>query len=119
MKTSYDFECKKCNTQYEELVDYDEKGKYPSVKCPACGSKRKIKLITCCAFNFTNPIGTSRWNSADTGHDYRFKHNIPKVKKEREMAEKLSIVGKNPYGNTNDLNMDTGIHDAKHRKGLS
>lgn len=115
----YDFECKKCNAQYEELVDYDEKGKYPGVKCPACGSKRKTKLISSCAFSFTNPVGTDRWNSADTGHDYRFKHNIPRVKKEREMAERLSHMGGNPYGNVDDSRLDVGIHDAESRKGLS
>lgn len=115
----YDFQCKKCETVYEELVDYDEKGKYPGVKCPACGSKRKIKLMNACAYNFANPVGSDRWNSESGGHDYRFKHNIPRVKKEREMAEKLSHMGANPYGGGSDMDLDPGIHDADSRKGLS
>jgi len=70
---------------------------------------------------FTNPVGTDRWNSSSSGHDYRFKHNIPKVKAEREMAEQLSHMGSNPYGDTSDkdIQMDTGIHDADSRPGLS
>lgn len=69
---TYDFECKKCGNEYEEIVQkYDETGKYPDVKCPVCGSKRKVKLITGCSYQFANPIGTDRYNNS---HDYRFKH---------------------------------------------
>lgn len=119
MRRMYDFECKKCKTVYEELTEYDATGKYKGVKCPHCGSKRKIKLMNCCAFNFTNPVGTDRWNSDDTGHDYRFKHNAPNVKKEREMAEQMSHMGADPYGALNDVSQyDEGIHDATARKGL-
>jgi putative FmdB family regulatory protein len=112
----YDFECLKCEEAYEEFVAYDATGKYKGVKCPHCGSKRKTKLITACQFAFADPVGTDRWNNS---HDYRFKHNIPRVKKEREMAEKLSHMGGNPYGNIDDSGLDTGIHDAGGRKGLS
>ena len=41
---NYDFECKKCKETYNEIVPYDETGKYKGVKCPHCGSKSKIKL---------------------------------------------------------------------------
>lgn len=66
-----------------------------------------------CSFNFSNPVGTGRWNSDSTGHDYRFKHNIPNVKKQRKMAEAMSHMGSNPYGKSDDSQkFDTGVHDA-------
>jgi len=115
----YQFECKSCNEEYDELASYDETGKYEEVECPHCGSKDKIKLMTACNYTFTNPVGTDRWNSEAIGHDYRFKHNIPNVKRERERAKQLS-KGKNPYdGNPNDLKLGAGIHDPEMRKGLS
>lgn len=116
---TYDFECKKCHHVYEELTEYDESGKYPKVKCPKCNSKKKLKLMSAPTFTFTNPEGTDRWNSAKSGHDYRFKHNIPKVQQERQMAEALSHMGTDPYGGGDDIEMDTGVHDAETRKGLS
>lgn len=116
---TYDFECKKCGRVYEELTAYDETGKYPKVKCPHCGSKKKNKLMNCCQFNFANPVDTGRWNNESTGHDYRFRHNLPKVIKEREMAERMSRMGANPYGTGDDFGMGEGIHDPETRKGLS
>jgi hypothetical protein len=88
---------------YEELVSYDESDKYPSVICPSCGSKKKEKIMSACNFNFANPVGTDRWNSEKSGHDYRFKHKLPSVIKERKNAE---IAGKTaqPYKKINDLN---------------
>lgn len=116
----YDFKCKKkgCEKVFEEIAPYDESGKYPGVVCPHCGSKKKTKLVTCPAFNFANPVGTDRWMSEDKGHDYRFKYNIPNVVKEREMAQKMSHMGSDPYGSTNDLDLGEGIHDPETRKGL-
>lgn len=116
---SYDFECLECNEKYSDLVKYDPTDIYEEVICPYCKSSKKFKLISSCNFKFSNPIGTDRWNSDSTGHDYRFKHNIPKVKNERAIAEQLSHMGSNPYGNSNDIEMDVGIHDAETRKGLS
>lgn len=112
----YDFDCKKCKKRYEALADYDESGKYKGVSCPHCNSKSKKKLMSACHYAFSNPVGTDRWNSSSTGHDYRFKHNIPKVQQEREMAQALSHMGTDPYGQSemvnNDIEMDTGIHDV-------
>ena len=119
MACRYDFECKKCHHVYDALTEYDETGKYKKLKCPDCGSKSKLKLMSAPSFNFSNPEGTKRWNNVSTGHDYRFKHNIPKVKQERAMAEAMSHMGGNPYGSGDDTEMDVGIHDAELRKGLS
>jgi putative FmdB family regulatory protein len=115
----YEFECKSCNKPYDEIVRYDETGTYEDVECPRCGSKKKDKLVSACNHAFTNPVGTDKWNSESTGHDYRFKHNIPKVKKEREMAEALSHMD-NPYKQGNDIEeFGEGISDPETRKGLS
>lgn len=103
---NYNFLCKKCNKVYDDLVAYDEKDKYPTVVCPFCNSKKKTKLMTACNFQFAQPEGTGRWISDAQGHDYRFKHNLPKVLKERQAAEE---AGKSPmpYNPINDLNSDT------------
>ena len=117
----YEFECKNCNHTYEDLAKYDETNEYPDVKCPECESDQKEKLASGCAFAFGNPVGTDRWNNGSTGHDYRFKHNIPKVKQEREVAEALSHMGSDPYGSgqaEQDIELDTGIHDPETRPGL-
>jgi putative FmdB family regulatory protein len=117
----YEFECKSCNKPYDEIARYDETGMYKDVECPHCGSKEKDKLISACNYAFTNPVGTDKWNSESTGHDYRFKHNIPKVKKEREMAEVMSQMGTSPYGaGDGDIEkFGEGVHDPETRKGLS
>lgn len=100
----YDFYCKKCESAYEELVAFDETGKYKGVKCPHCGSKKKEKLVSGASFNFTNPEGTDRWNSDSNGHDYRFHHNLPKVIEQRRNAEEKSHMGAKPYRNIDDIN---------------
>ena len=96
---------------YNEIVPYDETGKYKGVKCPHCGSKSKIKLISNINFNFSNPVGTDRWCSESQGHDYRFHHNLPNVKKEVENAKKKSHVGANPYNHIDDVS--TGKYFGK------
>lgn len=117
----YDFECKNCNKVYDELAPFDKSGEYPNVECPHCQSKDKIKMMSACNYAFANPVGTDKWNSESTGHDYRFKHNIPKVQKERQMAEAMSQMGTDPYGSTdNDIEQfGEGVHDPETRKGLS
>lgn len=121
---SYEFECKKCKKPYEVITKFDETGRYASVKCPECGSKSKKKKVSACGYAFSDPVGTDKWNNSTYGHDYRFKHNLPKVLEERKKAEMLSHIGSNPYGDPNagieaDLNLGEGIHDPETRKGLS
>lgn len=114
----YEFQCKKCNHKYDEIVPYDESDKYPDVKCPECGSAKKDKLLSCCNFKFAQPEGTDRWNNSQ---DYRWKaHYLPKALKEREQAEALSHMG-NPYtdNSAQDIELDTGVHDVETRPGLS
>lgn len=118
---NYKFECSDCRSEFYDLCSFDVSGEYPDVTCPNCGSTKKEKMLTSCSFQFSNPVDTDKWNSESTGHDYRFKHNIPKVQKERAVAEAMSHMGSNPYGNNlgNDIDLDTGIHDADSRHGLS
>lgn len=120
---TFEFKCKNCKSNYDALTRFDETGKYKDVICPECGSKKKEKIMSSPSFAFAQPQGTDKWNSMSKGHDYRFKHNIPKVKEERAMAEALSHMGTDPYGSNqmlaNDIELDTGIHDPETRTGLT
>ena len=116
---NFEFSCKNCHKSYSELAKFDKTGKYKTVACPFCKSKKKTPLISAPAYAFGNPVGTGKWNNSKTGHDYRFKHNIPNVQQERARAEQNSHMGSNPYGDLNDLGLDTGIHDVDSRPGLS
>ena len=109
----YDFECKKCKCTYEELAAFDETGKYPDVECPECGSKSKTKVMSSCSYNFSNPVGTDRWTSAAGGHDYRFRHNLPNVIKQREAAERASKGNPKPYKEIDYLNKDSSWGTVK------
>lgn len=100
---SYVFKCISCDAEYEEVCSYDDSGKYKNVKCPFCDSVKKEKLLTApLAFIFSQPEGTKNWISDSCGHDYRFKHKQPKVREERAMAQAMSKMGSNPYGNAID-----------------
>lgn len=80
--------------------------------CPNCGSKKKEKIISSCNFNFSNPIGTDRWNSETSGHDYRFKHKLPSVIEQRKNAE-IAAKKAEPYKKINDLNNNDAWGDVK------
>jgi putative FmdB family regulatory protein len=107
----YEFRClnKKCGVVYEALTAYDETEKYKDVKCPDCGGKKKERLMSTCSFSFKNPVGTGVWNSS---HDYRFKWNLPRVKKEREAAEKAA-KGKKAYNPIDDINKGDNFGKVK------
>ncbi len=105
----YTFQCKKCEITYEELTSYDKLGKYKKVSCPECGSKSKKKALDNFEFNFTDPVGTDRWQS----HDYRYYYNAPNVRKQREAAEKASHVGPTPYNKIDDVNTGKYFGEVK------
>lgn len=91
----YEFRCKKCNAEYDQLLRYDETGKYSDVICPQCQSPEKDNLISLPADPiFLQPEGTRKWIDGNNGHEYRYKSvGLPKAQKEREMAEKASHMG--------------------------
>lgn len=85
----YKFECKKCSHVYEDLIPYDETGKYSSVICPQCQSNKKNQLPALCAVKFTNPKDSSKWDS----FTYRAGYLMDKAKEERREAEDKSHMG--------------------------
>jgi predicted nucleic acid-binding Zn ribbon protein len=101
----YVFECKnkKCAVIYEHLInmsEYDETGKYPSLKCPKCGSKRKDKLLTAPAdIIFTNVEGTSKMDN----WYYRQGHYLNKAQNQRRDAEAAAKGDANPYPHIDDI----------------
>ncbi len=94
----YTFECLKCHETYDGLTPYDEKGKYPKVKCPKCKSKRKSKLFSSEVVpTFSNPKESSKWDS----FTYRAGFNMERAKGDRRAAEGASHMGTNPYPHIN------------------
>lgn len=108
----YNFECKKCETKWEEFTSYDPKNIYPKVKCTKCGSKKKNKLIS--DFSIGGPT-SSKMDS----FSYRAGFNMEKAKGERRAAE-AATGGASPYRDmSGDFNLGEGIHDPETRLGLS
>lgn len=91
----YTFECKKCKIIYDDLVPYDVKGKYLTVVCPSCNSKKKNKINggSNVEVVFTDPRGTSKGDS----FSYVAGFNMDQAKNSRRKAEKLSHMGEQPY----------------------
>jgi len=100
---NYDFRCKKCSETYSDFSKYDPTEKYKDIKCPNCNSNKKELLLGAPSYKFNQPVGTDRWTSDSTGHDYRYKSVLPRIKKEREMAEKASHMGPTPYKEIDDI----------------
>jgi len=109
----YEFICKKCGENYDEFLKFDPTGKYKTVKCPQCNSTKKEHTMSVPSFVFGDPVGTDKWTSDTQGHDYRFKHSQPAVRKQRERAEKASNVGPNPYNKIDDINFGDNFGDVK------
>lgn len=109
----YEFKCEKCELVYEELVNHDKTGKYKKLECPVCGSHEKERLMSACSMNFTNPVGTKIWTSESGGHDYRFRHNLPNVRKQRADAEVASHMGKTPYRHIDDISSGRNFGEVK------
>lgn len=99
----YEFCCKKCNLQYEELTKHDPSEKYPDIKCPDCGSKKKVKYVSVGQVKFNQPVGTDCWTSDGTGHDYRYKYTMDLRRGDRAAAEAASKVGPKPYKDIDDI----------------
>ncbi|MEZ0329522.1 MAG: zinc ribbon domain-containing protein [Dissulfuribacterales bacterium] len=55
----YEFHCKDCNADFEELVRLSD----PVAACPVCGSKNVQKKLSCCAFK----AGDSQGSFVGTG----------------------------------------------------
>lgn len=109
----YQFRCKKCEFEYDEFSKFDPAGKYKGIKCPECQSSRKTQLISVPSFAFGNPVGTDRWTSEGTGHDYRFNYNMPNVRKHRAVAAEKSHVGANPYNKIDDISSGNHFGEVK------
>jgi putative FmdB family regulatory protein len=104
----YEFLCKKCSKEFSELTNFDETNKYPDVVCPHCSSKKKEKIMSIAGFNFSNPVGTDKFNNS---HDYRHGWNLNKpggALETRRNAEKKSHMGQTNeiYRPIDDLNKD-------------
>lgn len=121
----YEFECKRCEYVYAHLFSTFEKSKekkeLKKVKCPECNSASKKRVLSSPSFAFSQPEDTDRFKNS---HDYRFYHNHEKeggTRDQRKMAEAMSHMGPDPYNDTSekDINLDTGIHDAETRSGLT
>jgi DNA-directed RNA polymerase subunit RPC12/RpoP len=107
-----EFQCKKCDKQYEEFVHYDPTNKYKTVECPFCQSKKKTKLFSACKHSFVNPEGTGKMNT----HEYRARYAIDKpggAKDQREFAEQFSHVGPKPYNTIDDINNGDHFGEVK------
>jgi putative FmdB family regulatory protein len=107
----YEFKCKKCNKEYEELVWTQDK--ISGVECPECGSKSKKRLVSLAKCSFTNPVGTDLYENS---HDYRHNHNMDRdggVRDQRAAAEAASHVGPTPYNNIDDISSGKHFGEVK------
>jgi putative FmdB family regulatory protein len=106
----YDFKCKKCDHQYDIWAPMQEKDEtVKKEKCPECGSKSKEEYFHAPSFTFEGEavVGTDRWHSGTSGHDYRHKYNVDRpggVRDQREYAEENSHMGSDPYPEIDDIN---------------
>lgn len=108
----YELECKKCGHDYDIMSTMSAREEnIKKAKCPDCGSKSKISLVSATNFAFSNPEGTDKFNNS---HDYRFKHKMEKpggVKEQRKMAEAVSKMGTDPYGDADIKKFGQKIDD--------
>lgn len=83
----YDFQCKKCNHVFEELIEFVD---IPKVRCQKCNSKRVTKLL-----NGALGLGLN------TSFDFRAKKNFEKAQIESFTA-KAKFGGRSPYKHMDD-----------------
>lgn len=112
---SYDLQCKKCETVWDELTSMKEADKViKSAKCPVCGSKKKTRLLSAPNLKFANPRESSKWDN----FGYRAGYTMDEAKDLRRNAEAKSHVGPNPYENYEaqvaaDINNDANWGEVK------
>lgn len=96
---TYNFECKNCNKIYETLASFDPKGKYASVSCPHCNSKKKKKLLNDANIKFAQPKDTSKFDN----FNYRAGYNLEQAQNLRRDAQASSHMGTDPYMPIDDI----------------
>ena len=113
----YEMICDGCGEAYDVWSSMSKKEEsVGGAVCPSCGSAEKTEIVGCPSVNFTNPVGTDRWNSESTGHDYRFKHNMDKpggTRHQRAAAARASKVGAEPYRRIDDISSGKHFGDVK------
>ena len=108
----YEFACKKCDAEYDELCSYDKSGKYSKVKCPECGSKKKEKLMTS---RFTSSCGGKpKGTSKEDSFSYMAGHNMEGAKGLRRHAEENSHMGLAGQANFYDKSHETDVTSGKY-----
>jgi putative FmdB family regulatory protein len=105
----YEFVCDRCHKEYDELAPFDKTGKYPGVKCPACGSKKKEKQMSLPATVYSG------------GPNETFTHKagrlMERAKGERRAAEAASHMGADPHKHIDDTHLGEGLHHPFPIKG--
>ena len=102
---TYDFCCTACKHVYDDLCPFDEKGKYPSVSCPKCKSKKKSRV-----YNFCNIVlkGTS-----STSHEVAFGYKYEQAQELRKKAEAESHMGGGGYTAIDDISSGNHFGEVK------
>ena len=113
----YEMTCERCNENYDGFCPMSKKDESVALaSCPSCGSSRKTEVVGCPSVNFSNPVGTDRWNSESGGHDYRFKYNMDKpggTRDQRAAAARASKVGAEPYRRIDDISSGKHFGEVK------
>jgi putative FmdB family regulatory protein len=86
----YDFRCKKCGLQFEELC---KSSKDIDIGC-LCGSFDVERLMSGFAATFANPADNSKMHDS---FSYRAGVNMEKAKDQRRHAQQHDHMGANPY----------------------
>lgn len=99
----YEFCCKKCKKEYDELSKFDETGEYPDIKCPSCGSVKKEKLVSLPATVYSTGVNETFTHKAG--------RTMERAKGERRAAEAASHMGADPHMHIDDTHLGEGIHN--------
>jgi putative FmdB family regulatory protein len=97
---TYNFECKKCKTFFEEICSFaDYESNFKGVQCPECKSKSLHKNVINGSPGavFANPRQSSKWDN----WSYRQGKTWEEAKMQRAAAESANR-GRNPYRTIDD-----------------